>query len=86
MEVTHWLEISQEIDVTIGKEELLEAFTEAPGDDETWVDVLNRFALALNALPDAVIAAWPESKRRAVATFLTRHAARFATLSASHAE
>jgi hypothetical protein len=84
MLVRQWVEFSQEVDIQIGREEVLAALTESPDAGETWFPVLNRFALCLNALPDATIATWTQTQRKGIADFLAKHAARFHDHEAPH--
>jgi hypothetical protein len=77
MRVTAWVEFSREIEVEIGRQEVLEAFNESPDPGDTWFTALNRFDLLLHALPDATIAAWTPAQRKAIGDFFTKHAARF---------
>lgn len=79
MKVRQWVELSQEVEIDIGRDEILAAFSESPDPGETWFPILNRYALCLNALPDATIATWSLSQRQAIRDFLMKHAARFLT-------
>jgi hypothetical protein len=77
MKVPVWVEFAQEVEVEIGREEIVSAFSECPEPGETWFPVLNRFALCLNALPDDTIASWTVAQRKGVGDFLAKHALRF---------
>ena len=83
MKVPVWVEFSQEVEVEIGREEIVSAFSESPDHGETWFPVLNRFALCLNALSDDIIATWTSSQRRTIGDFLAKHALRFQETPAS---
>jgi hypothetical protein len=77
MKVPVWVEFGQEVEVEIGREEIVAVFSHCPEPGETWLPVLNRFALCLNALPDATIAAWTPAQRKTVGDFLAKHVLRF---------
>jgi hypothetical protein len=72
-----WVECSHEVDVALDRDVILEAFTEAPDANESWLTLLNRFAFALNALPDEHIAQFTAAQRATIRSFLLRHAKRF---------
>jgi hypothetical protein len=79
MKVATWVEWSDVVEVEITREDLLAVFSECPAEtQESWLTVLHRFALALEALPDTMLATFPAIQRQAMHRFLTRHAARFA--------
>jgi hypothetical protein len=80
MKVTTWVEFSQEVDIDIGHEAIVAAFSACPDPGETWFPVLNRFAFALKALPDATIATWTAGQRKTIGDFLATQATRFSEL------
>lgn len=85
MKVKVWLEVAQEVEAEVDKDDLLAVFGTAPEDGETWMVVLNRFAIALHALPDTMIAAWKPGQRMTVHHFLAQQMARFADHDCSNA-
>ena len=75
MRVKMSVECQHEIEVDVGRDDIRDAFEGSPP-EETWFVVLNRFALALNALPDTEIATWTTVQRSVIRAFLVKHAAR----------
>lgn len=77
MKIRQWVEFADEIDVEIDQETLIQAFRTFPEPGQTWLQLLNTFALALNALPDETIATFTPKQRKSIGDFLSKHASRF---------
>lgn len=75
MKVTTWVEVSRDVDVW--KEDLWAACSASTEPGETWLQALNRVAIALTALPEAEIATWTPQKRKIIVDFLAAQAERF---------
>jgi hypothetical protein len=79
MKVKTWVEFANEVEVEIDADDILTCFGETPDPGESWLQVLNRFAMCLNAMPDAVIAGLSPKQQELIGAFLLQQSQRFST-------